>query len=79
MADSEMKKYGKDIQSFLKTLLNNYGELLAIEKFDEKNILDEAKNILENEFGSVEIISAEESQEAKAKNAFPVKPAILIE
>ncbi len=79
MADSEMKKYGKEIQSFLKTLINNYGELSSIEKFDEMGVINEAKNMLEKEFGVVEIISAEESTEQKAKNAFPGKPALLIE
>jgi leucyl-tRNA synthetase len=79
MNDSEMKKHGKEIQPFLKTLINNYGEFSTLEKFNELLVFENANSILEKEFGKIEIISAEKSEEGKARNAFPGKPALLIE
>jgi hypothetical protein len=79
MANAEMKKRGADIQPFLKTAISRLSEVSDLHKFDEFNALSEAKPRLEKEFGSIEIIRAEESGEAKAKNAFPGKPALIIE
>jgi len=79
MNDNEMKKHGAEIQPLIKTALNKLGEITQLEKFDEVSVLNEAKAALEKEFGSIEIIRAEDSKEAKAKNAFPGKPALLIE
>jgi hypothetical protein len=42
-------------------------------------VLNEVKPRLEKEFGTIEIIEAEKSSESKAKNAFPAKPALLVE
>ena len=79
MADDEMKKHGKEIQGFLKTVISNYGDLSTMKRFDEMGTIESAKPLLEKEFGKIELISAEESKEGKAKNAFPGKPALLIE
>jgi len=79
MSSSSMKKYGAEIPAFLKTAMNRFNEISQLEKFDEVAVLTEAKPTLEKEFGSVEIIMAEDSKEAKARNAFPAKPALLIE
>ncbi|MFA5126040.1 MAG: leucine--tRNA ligase [archaeon] len=79
MANPEMKKHGAEIQPFLKTAINRLNEISEMEKFDEIAVLNEAKSMLEKEFGSIEVILAEKSSEAKAKNAFPGKPALLIE
>jgi len=79
MVDSEMKKHGADIAPFLKTAMNRMGEWMELAKFDEVSVLNEVKPALEKEFGVVEIIKAEDSKEVKAKNAFPGKPALLIE
>lgn len=79
MANPEMKKHGAEIQPFLKTAINRLNEISEMEKFDEIAVLNEAKPMLEKEFGLIEVISAEKSSEAKAKNAFPGKPALLIE
>ncbi len=79
MADSELKKRGGEIPVFLKTALNRMGDWSGLEKFDEVAVLKEAAGMLSKEFGVIEVIKAEDSKEAKAKNAFPAKPALLIE
>ena len=50
-----------------------------MKEFDEVDALNEVKPMLAKEFGVIEIIRAEDSKEAKAKNAFPGKPALIIE
>jgi len=42
-------------------------------------VINEVKPVLEKEFGTIEVIRADDSKEAKAKNAFPGKPALLVE
>ncbi len=79
MANDEMKKHGKEVQPFLKVVMSRFGELQDLEKFDEFKTIEEIKPTLEKEFGTIEIIRAEDSNEAKAKNAFPAKPALLVE
>ncbi|MEI7961404.1 MAG: class I tRNA ligase family protein [archaeon] len=79
MSNNEMKKYGGEMQAFLKTTMNRLGELMSLEKFDEVAVLNEAKPMLEKEFGLIEIVLADDSKEPKAKIAFPGKPALLIE
>ena len=79
MANDEMKAHGKEVQPFLKAVMNRFGELQDLEKFDEVAVLTEAKIALAKEFGEIEIVKAESSSEAKAKNAFPGKPALLVE
>ncbi len=79
MSDAEMKKHGAEVQPLLKTAMNRLGEISNLSEFDEVAVLNEAKKQLEKEFGIVEVIRAEDSKEAKAKNAFPAKPALLIE
>jgi leucyl-tRNA synthetase len=80
MNDSEMKKHGAEIQPFIKTAVNRLSELEDLKVFDEVEVINEAKPELEKEFGAViEVIKAEDSTEAKAKNAFPAKPALIIE
>ncbi|MFA5931635.1 MAG: class I tRNA ligase family protein [archaeon] len=79
MSDNEMKKHGAEIQPFLKTAISRLAELGDLHKFDEFSALTEAKPVLEKEFGLIEIIRAEDSTEVKAKNAFPGKPALIIE
>jgi leucyl-tRNA synthetase len=79
MSEATLRKYGGDIPTFVKTAMNKLSEFSNLEKYDEFAVLNEAKPALEKEFGSVEIIRAESSNEPKAKNAFPGKPALLIE
>ncbi|MEK6959026.1 MAG: class I tRNA ligase family protein [archaeon] len=79
MADSSLKQYGSEMQSFAKTAVLKLAEISELKQYDEIAVLNEAKPALEKEFGSVEIISADTSKEVKAKNAFPAKPALIIE
>ncbi|MDD3160228.1 MAG: leucine--tRNA ligase [Candidatus ainarchaeum sp.] len=79
MANDEMKSHGGEIQTLLKTIISKYTDFFEIKKFDEYQMLLDAKTELEKEFGVVEIIKAETSAEAKAKSAFPTKPALLVE
>ena len=77
-SNTEMKKYSKELQPFLKSVMNKQ-ELLSLEEFDEEKVLQDAKSTLEKEFGVIEIIDSEKSSEAKARNALPGKPALIIE
>jgi leucyl-tRNA synthetase len=79
MANDEMKKHGKEIAGFLKVVISKLGELSSLEEFDELKLLESIRPQLEKEFGIIEIERAEDSKEAKAKNAFPAKPALLVE
>ncbi|MDD3083483.1 MAG: leucine--tRNA ligase [Candidatus ainarchaeum sp.] len=79
MEKEEMKKNGKEIQGFLKVLMNKYNDFKLVNEFDEKKVLEEVKPLLEKEFGVIEIENAEESKEIKAKNAFPTKPALIVQ
>ncbi|MFA6420441.1 MAG: leucine--tRNA ligase, partial [archaeon] len=69
MADSELKSKGEQTPAFVKTAVSKLNELSQVEEFDEYAVITEAKPVLEKEFGKVEVIKAEESSEAKAKNA----------
>ncbi|MCX6801199.1 MAG: leucine--tRNA ligase [Candidatus Diapherotrites archaeon] len=79
MADPEIKQHSSEIQPFIKGALSRLGELSMLEKFDEVSVLKEAAPVLEKEFGKIEIMKSEESAEPKARNAFPGKPALIIE
>ena len=79
MSNNEMKSHGAEIQNFLKTAINRLPEFMDLKEFDEVEVLNEARAEIEKEFGAVEIIKAEDSTEVKAKNAFPGKPALIIE
>jgi leucyl-tRNA synthetase len=79
MADNELKSKGADVPAFVKTAVAKLNELSQVNEFDEYAAIVQAKPALEKEFGSIEVIKAEESTESKAKNAFPTKPALLVE
>jgi len=79
MSNSEMKRHAAEVPVFLKTALARMNEIGELQEFDESAVLKEAAPSLSKEFGKIEIISADDSQEPKAKNAFPAKPALLIE
>ena len=78
-AEPSLKKYASEIPAFAKGAVSRLGELSNLEKFDEAAVINEVRPVLEKEFGSIEVIRAEDSKEAKAKNAFPGKPALLVE
>ncbi|NMA44738.1 MAG: leucine--tRNA ligase [Candidatus Diapherotrites archaeon] len=79
MSKEEYKKHGGEIQNFIKTTLSRLSDFSEIKPFNEVELFNEAKTVLESEFGSIEVVKAEDCNEPKAKNAFPTKPALIIE
>ncbi|MBD3259201.1 leucine--tRNA ligase [Candidatus Woesearchaeota archaeon] len=79
MSKEEFKKHGKDVAAIVQRIIKN-GKLPAkAEQKTELTLLKDAKENLEKEFKSrIKIIKAEESKEAKAGQAMPGKPAILV-
>ncbi|MDO8647691.1 MAG: leucine--tRNA ligase [Candidatus Diapherotrites archaeon] len=80
MQDPEVKKHGKEAEAFVKQAVKVCKEFQDKERIDEFFLLQENKKAIERAFNSkVEIERAENSQNPKAKNAFPLKPAIFVE
>ena len=80
MADSEIKKQGREVEVFAKQAVRMAKEFEGKEKIEEFKFLQENKEFFEKEFNcKVEIEQAENSTNQKAKNAFPLKPAIFVE
>ncbi len=80
MQDPGIKKHGKEVQGFAKALVAKITVLKQAEKINETAVLKEAKKELEKELGSsIKIEQAEKSSHPKARNAFPLKPAIFVE
>ena len=81
MQDEGFKKHGKEATKYAQWLQKNKHALPEIMNFkDELEAIEKIKNSLSKKFNSeIEVINADESSEAKAGNAMPSKPAILIE
>jgi leucyl-tRNA synthetase len=79
MQKEEFRTKGRELEKFLKNLMAKLLNVKELVWFDEKKFLEQAKGELEKEFGEIEIINAQDSKEPKASNAFPGKPAILVE
>ena len=83
MADQKIRKFGAEVPAFAKQIANKLGEYSNSELINELEVLKEFSKKLEKEFGAaVEIKSAENAEkehQQKAKNALPLKPAILLE
>ncbi|MBN2067518.1 MAG: leucine--tRNA ligase [Candidatus Diapherotrites archaeon] len=80
MQEAEIRKHGNEVQGFAKALVARVKELEEAERIDEFAALSEERKNLEKEFGCrIEIEKAEKSGHAKARNAFPLKPAIFVE
>jgi len=82
LKEPDLKKYGNDISKMIPALLKDSSkipmEVLSQEM--EFNNLKESKDFIAKEFNcQIEIEKAEDSKEAKANNASPSKPAILME
>ena len=77
----EAKPHAKELQPFVKIVVQKFHELKGIKKVDEFGILSESMEILSRELESkVEVFRAEEkASNEKAGKAFPLKPAILLE
>jgi leucyl-tRNA synthetase len=79
MSNDSIKQNGKEVTKMLPMLLKKgLPEYMSLE--DEFNILNDSIDSIETEFNcDVEVIKAQDSEESKAKQATPGKPAILIE
>ncbi len=79
---TELKKYGKEISKLVPKLVKDESKIpeTVLDQEKEFNSLKDASADIKKEFGiKIEVIKAQDSREAKSKNAYPAKPAILIE
>ncbi|MBS3126028.1 leucine--tRNA ligase [Candidatus Woesearchaeota archaeon] len=79
--NSELKPHGQDISKLIPILVKDFKKMpeTILTQDEESRSLENAKKFFEEEFKcAVEIEKAEASKEAKAKQASPGKPAILI-
>jgi leucyl-tRNA synthetase len=82
MQEPEIKKRGKEAVTYVQYLAKHANELLPeiLSEEEELKTLSEAAGFLEKEFGAkVAIEAADKSENPKAKNAVPHKPAIFVE
>lgn len=80
MSNESLKKYGKDIMKILPKVIKAGSVPQYFSKEKEMKIIEQAKEYLSEEFGcEVKVIDGNESNEAKAKQAAPAKPAIIVE
>lgn len=76
---TDLKKHGQDIMKIVPRLIDKMPEHV-LDQNAEKSFFSENKDFLEKEFNcNVKIILAEDSNEQKAKNGSPGKPAILVQ
>ncbi|MDD5239142.1 MAG: leucine--tRNA ligase [Candidatus Nanoarchaeia archaeon] len=81
MKDEAMKKHAEDIAKIIPRLLRDVKKINAnaMGAKKEKELLEEAKEFLKEEFkAKIEIAAEHESREQKARQAMPGKPALLI-
>ena len=77
-----VQEHGKEISKLVQTLIKNPSKmpLVVLSQEKEFEVYKEKKDFLEKNLAcKIEIELAEKSSEAKAKNAMPSKPAILVE
>ncbi|MBU2477028.1 leucine--tRNA ligase [Candidatus Micrarchaeota archaeon] len=80
MESEEGKKHAKEVKGFVQVAVKRLNELQGFTEINEMNSLKENLEKLKKEFETeISLIEAENSSEKKAGNAFPLKPAILIE
>ncbi|MBU0636047.1 leucine--tRNA ligase [Candidatus Micrarchaeota archaeon] len=82
IADSKIRKFGKEIPVFAKQIVGKMMDYQKAAKLDELSVLKEFAPKYQKEFGaSIEIKDAITEQKAlqKAKSAIPLRPAILLE
>ncbi|HHI04247.1 MAG TPA: leucine--tRNA ligase [Candidatus Woesearchaeota archaeon] len=78
----KFKENSKIVSKLTPLIVKNPGRipLVILDQDTEFNVLQNSKKLFEDEFKSaVEIFIAEDSKQAKAKNAMPGKPAIVVE
>ncbi|MFH1751481.1 MAG: leucine--tRNA ligase [archaeon] len=81
MQKKELKDKGKTVQGFLKQAVKRINELKEKELFiDEEKAISEAQDFLQKELNlEIKVEKESESKNPKAVNAFPLKPAIVLE
>ncbi len=82
LEDESLKEKGKEISKLVGAVLKDPTKLPSFVSSQEQElgVMQDAKEFLEKEFScSVEIINADESEQAKAKAAMPGKVGILVE
>jgi leucyl-tRNA synthetase len=78
--EGKIKEHGKEITKIIPRYIKTgtVPQFLSPEK--EVKVIKDAKGFLEQEFGcKIKIVEADKSKEAKAQQAMPGKPAILVE
>jgi leucyl-tRNA synthetase len=78
LINSDLKKHGQEIMKSLPRMIDKLPERILDQK-SEKDAFHSAADDLSKVFGcSVKVMIAEDSKEAKARNAIPGKPAIIV-
>ncbi len=80
LMQTDLKKHGKEISKLVPKIVKDHSKLppVLLERELELSVLEEKKELIEKEFGcKVEVL--ETSSNPKAENAFPGKPAIILE
>ncbi|MFH1390887.1 MAG: leucine--tRNA ligase [Candidatus Diapherotrites archaeon] len=77
----EAKKHAKEVQTFLKPVLQKFHDLKSLNKVDEFKLLSGSVDLLSKELGvEAIVVSADKvDNKEKANKAFPMKPALLVE
>ncbi len=77
--NKKLKRYGKEISKMLSKYLSDVSKIPLVIIKDEYEKIKAAKEKIKEEFSAeIQIIKEEETEEAKANQAMPGKPAILV-
>ena len=78
----KFKENSKSVSKLIPLIVKNPSRIpkFILNQDTEFNVLNNSKKLFEDEFKCIiEIIKAEDSKQAKARNAMPGKPAIIVE
>ena len=78
---TDLKTYEKEITKMIPAIVKDVSKVpdLVLNQADEFKALEDSKDFLAEKLeADIEIVKAQDSKEAKAKNAMPGKPAIVI-
>ncbi len=77
---SELKQHGREVMKIIPKIIRSAATPDFMDKKTETSVIMQSKDFLEHEFGCrIEVVDASDSSEAKAGQAMPGKPALLIE
>ena len=80
--ETDLKNQGQHIKKLVPKIVKDESiipEHMLTKETEIKELQDNKKHLEERFNTKLEIIKAEDSKEGKAKNAFPGKPALLVE